>query len=178
MRIRPLRGEPVGLDLVDTVWVEHETLVDQFDTLEGVRAWLADHGLPGGDDAERVRDRLTRTRAAMRDLLEGRGSAPLNDVLSHGGRRPQIGDDGPYEMLVLDDPSWHAAWTAAADLARVLGERPDRVRRCGNPRCVLWFLDLSRNGSRRWCRMDVCGNRAKVGRFNQRQRASGASPAP
>ncbi|MET9342316.1 CGNR zinc finger domain-containing protein [Nonomuraea sp. NPDC003804] len=173
MRIRPLRDEPLGLDLVDTVWVENGALVDQFDTPEGVLAWLADHDLPGGDDLERVRDRLTQARAAMRDQLEGRGSAPLNAVLSHGGRRPQIGDGGPYEKLVLDDPSWHAAWTAAADLVRELGERPERVRPCGNPRCVLWFLDVSKNRSRRWCRMDVCGNRAKVGRYNQRQRASG-----
>jgi predicted RNA-binding Zn ribbon-like protein len=41
---------------------------------------------------------------------------------------------------------------------------------------VLWFLDVSKNGSRRWCRMDVCGNRAKVGRYNRRQRASGEGP--
>lgn len=170
VRIRPLRGEPVGLDLVDTVWVDHGALVDQFDTPEGVRAWLAEHDLPGAGELEKVRVHLVEARAAMRDALEGRGDGRLNAVLGHGSRRPQLGDGGPYELVVLDDPDRHAAWVAAADLVRVLGARPERVRHCGNPQCVLWFLDVSKNGSRRWCSMDVCGNRAKVGRFNQRQK--------
>ncbi|MFI6299425.1 CGNR zinc finger domain-containing protein [Nonomuraea sp. NPDC050790] len=155
----------MGLDLVDTVWMDHGTLVDQFDTPEGVRAWLDDHGLPGGDG---MIGHLVEARAAMRAMLEGRGPGALNAVLAHGSRRPLIGEAGPDELLVLDDPSWEAAWLAAADLVRVLAERPDRVRHCGNPRCVLWFLDVSKNGSRRWCSMEVCGNRAKVNRFNRK----------
>ncbi|MFE0150843.1 CGNR zinc finger domain-containing protein [Nonomuraea sp. NPDC059007] len=169
MRIRPLRGEPVGLDLVDTTWVWQGELLDQFDTAEGVEAWLADHGLPGGSGA---RERLVEARAAMRDALEGRGHGRLNAVLAHGSLRPQVGAGGPYEMVVVDEPEWHAAWVAAADLVRVMG---GRVKHCANPRCVLWFLDVSKNGSRRWCSMDVCGNRAKVGRFNERKRPTGAS---
>jgi hypothetical protein len=37
------------------------------------------------------------------------------------------------------------------------------------------FLDQSRNGSRRWCEMTVCGNRRMVRRFRQFQRASRAA---
>ncbi|WP_049566553.1 CGNR zinc finger domain-containing protein [Nonomuraea sp. SBT364] len=170
MRIRPLRGEPMGLDLVDTVWMEQGRLIDQFDDLDGVRAWLADHDLPGADAAERARERLVAARDAMRALLGGGGPDRLNAVLDHGNRRPRLGEAGPYELVVVDAPEWHAAWTAAADLVRVLGERPERVRKCANPQCVLWFLDVSKNGSRRWCSMEVCGNRSKVGRFNQRHR--------
>ncbi|MEU0564044.1 CGNR zinc finger domain-containing protein [Nonomuraea sp. NPDC005983] len=172
MRVRPLRGEPVALDLVDTVWMEHGSLADQFDDLEGVRAWLADHDLPGADDVDRVRDHLVEARDALRATLDGRGPGRLNAVLGHGGLRPQVRGAEPYEVVVVDDPSWHAAWVAAADLTRILRERPDRVRRCANPECVLWYLDVSKNGSRRWCSMDVCGNRAKVGRFHQRQRTA------
>ncbi|WP_327088695.1 CGNR zinc finger domain-containing protein [Nonomuraea sp. NBC_01738] len=171
MKIRPLRDEPVGLDLVDTVWVDQGELLDQFDTAEGVAAWLADHDLPGSGSDERVRDHLVEARAAMRDALEGRGTDRLNAVLSHGSRRPQLRGAEPYELVVVDDAERHAAWVAAADLVRVLGERAERVRHCANPECVLWFVDISKNGSRRWCSMDVCGNRAKVGRFNQRQKA-------
>lgn len=170
MRVRPLRGEPVGLDLVDTVWREHGDLVDQFDDLDGVRAWLADHGLPGGEEPERVRERLVRAREAMRAVLAGGPADRLNAVLDQGSRRPRLLEAGPYEMVVVDEVAWHAAWVAAADLVRLLAGRRERVRRCANPECVLWFLDVSKNGSRRWCSMEVCGNRAKVGRFNQRQR--------
>jgi hypothetical protein len=37
---------------------------------------------------------------------------------------------------------------------------------------------LLRSGTRRWCSMAFCGNRAKVGRFRQRRRAARARPAP
>ncbi|MGN9841350.1 CGNR zinc finger domain-containing protein [Nonomuraea sp. H19] len=173
MRLRPLTGEPVALDLVDTVWVEHGTLVDQFDDPEGVRAWLADHGLDEEDGLGRVRDRLMEARAALRDALEGRGPDRLNAVLDHGARRPGLRDGEPYEVVIVDDPAWRPAWVAAADLVRLMGERPERVRKCANPQCVLWFLDVSKNASRRWCSMEACGNRAKVGRFNQRHKSAG-----
>ncbi|NRQ30309.1 hypothetical protein HII36_00425 [Nonomuraea sp. NN258] len=172
MRLRPLRTEPVALDLVDTVWVEHATLLDQFDDLAGVRAWLADHDLPGEAD-ERMRDRLAETRAALRDQLEGRGPDRLNAVLAHGSRRPQVGAGGrAHEVVIVADESWRTAWTVAAAFADLMGERGERVRKCANPECVLWFLDVSKNGSRRWCSMEACGNRAKVGRFHQRAKSA------
>lgn len=37
-----------------------------------------------------------------------------------------------------------------------------RIRHCGAPDCGLVFFDESRAGSRRWCSMATCGNRAKV----------------
>lgn len=48
----------------------------------------------------------------------------------------------------------------------------DRVRSCESETCRWLFLDTSRNHSRRWCDMKVCGNRSKVRRFYERQRAS------
>lgn len=38
----------------------------------------------------------------------------------------------------------------------------ERLRSC--PRCGWLFLDTSRGGKRRWCSMQVCGNREKVSR--------------
>ena len=37
-----------------------------------------------------------------------------------------------------------------------------RLKKSGNDDCPLYFYDTSKNGQRRWCRMDVCGNRAKA----------------
>lgn len=175
MRVRPLRGEPVALDLVNTVWVEHGVRADQLDDLDGVRAWLSDHAMAAGPDSdlEAVRDRLVPAREAVRDALEGRGHTGLNDVLGHGAVRPVMRDGEPGELVVVDEPAWLPAWTAAAAFVRMMGERPSRVRRCAHPDCILWFLDVSKNGSRRWCSMEGCGNRAKVGRFNQRHRPTG-----
>jgi predicted RNA-binding Zn ribbon-like protein len=47
-----------------------------------------------------------------------------------------------------------------------------RVRECGSDTCSWLFLDQSKNGSRRWCDMKVCGNRAKARRHYQRERKS------
>jgi predicted RNA-binding Zn ribbon-like protein len=46
-----------------------------------------------------------------------------------------------------------------------------RVRKCGN--CVLHFLDTSKKGTRRWCSMQLCGNRLKVAAYARRQRKGG-----
>jgi len=45
-----------------------------------------------------------------------------------------------------------------------------RVRKCGSSSCILFFYDTSRNRTRRWCSMDLCGNRAKVSAYYRRQR--------
>jgi predicted RNA-binding Zn ribbon-like protein len=49
-----------------------------------------------------------------------------------------------------------------------------RVRRCpvAEGGCGWLFLDQSRNGSRRWCRMADCGTTAKTRRLTERRRAA------
>jgi predicted RNA-binding Zn ribbon-like protein len=48
---------------------------------------------------------------------------------------------------------------SAADLATRADRR--RVRRCANDACLWLFIDESKAGTRRWCDMSSCGNRAK-----------------
>jgi predicted RNA-binding Zn ribbon-like protein len=63
----------------------------------------------------------------------------------------------------------------AQSAARLLVEGDfDLVRRCGGADCTLWFLDLTKAHSRRWCSQAVCGNRAKVAAFRGRNRAGAA----
>jgi len=52
-----------------------------------------------------------------------------------------------------------------------------RVRRCppSEGGCGWLFLDQSRNGSRRWCRMADCGTAAKSRRLTERRRAARAT---
>jgi predicted RNA-binding Zn ribbon-like protein len=56
---------------------------------------------------------------------------------------------------------------ALAPIARSMADlvsqgRRAEIKRCANPRCVLYFRDRSRAHRRRWCSMAVCGNRMKV----------------
>jgi predicted RNA-binding Zn ribbon-like protein len=46
----------------------------------------------------------------------------------------------------------------------------DRVRKCDE--CVLHFVDTSKKGTRRWCSMQLCGNRLKVAAYAARRRAA------
>ncbi|MBY0403476.1 MAG: CGNR zinc finger domain-containing protein [Cyanobacteria bacterium] len=45
------------------------------------------------------------------------------------------------------------------------------VQKCENEPCALYFIDISKNKSRRWCSMDHCGNKTKVNKFRQKQKA-------
>jgi predicted RNA-binding Zn ribbon-like protein len=46
------------------------------------------------------------------------------------------------------------------------------VKSCGNPTCRWLFLDTSKNHTRRWCDMRVCGNRMKGERFRSQRRSA------
>jgi predicted RNA-binding Zn ribbon-like protein len=65
----------------------------------------------------------------------------------------------------LERPLWEIA-RAAARL--VTSPNLARVRPCAAEDCGWWFLDETKNGSRRWCDMKLCGNRDKVRRFRAR----------
>src|SRR5262245_42680471 len=45
---------------------------------------------------------------------------------------------------------------------------PSRMRKCES--CVVHFYDTSKKGSRRWCSMNICGNKLKVAAYQRRQR--------
>ena len=46
----------------------------------------------------------------------------------------------------------------------------NRVKRCRNEECGWLFFDISKNNSRKWCRMESCGNRAKARRHYSRSK--------
>ena len=65
-------------------------------------------------------------------------------------------------------PVWILAERAAQ---LMLSDAMQRVRACGADTCRWLFLDTSRNHTRRWCNMKVCGNRMKARRFQARRGA-------
>lgn len=73
-----------------------------------------------------------------------------------------------YDGSALDGMLRPVAWSAAELLTSDLLHR---VRECAGERCSWLFLDSSKNGRRRWCSMETCGNRAKARRHRERQQA-------
>ncbi len=78
------------------------------------------------------------------------------------------GDGLRWEWLetASELPLWRLA-LSAEDL--LTSDRMEMVRSCASPDCRWLFLDTSKNHSRRWCEMSLCGNRMKARRFRQQQ---------
>lgn len=90
--------------------------------------------------------------------------------------------DGPSVAWVWRNPTpeiERIAWGIALDAARLLtSSEGDRIRQCADAECGWFFLDVSRNRSRRWCSMEGCGNRNKVRSFYQRSTATARREQP
>jgi predicted RNA-binding Zn ribbon-like protein len=114
---------------------------------------VADGGHADGADAARL-------YAGCASLLRGSRvrarAGALTAEPANGGR-----GTARVERLVL----WPVLWSAV----RLLGA-PDlaTVRKCAAPDCGWLFVDGTKNRSRRWCDMRVCGNRDKVRRYRRR----------
>jgi len=131
---------------------------------------------------------LTRARA-LRETLFGLFSDAAAGRPPHPDTVARLNDAlraaATHRRLVPDGTRLRWGWDADArrSLDRLTDEaaisavelftsaRLDRVRECQAPDCAWLFIDASRNGSRRWCDMSVCGNRAKVRRFRGRARS-------
>ncbi|EFE76732.1 CGNR zinc finger domain-containing protein [Streptomyces filamentosus] len=183
---RPLTGEPLAIDLLNTRWIDGDGRHDLLETVPGLAVWLDSPPVREhlGPDASPTADRATLDRlltartaldalaatAVRRDPATPEDSARLNEVLAHGRIRRTLGPDGvPDSVVEVDEPSWLPAWYAAENWLRLVADRPDRIRHCANDACVLHFHDVSKNGARRWCSMAGCGNRAKAQRHYARR---------
>jgi predicted RNA-binding Zn ribbon-like protein len=74
----------------------------------------------------------------------------------------------PQSTSIPELPLWLLSLSAAELMT---SSEMDRVRACGNPECRWLFLDTSKNHTRRWCDMKICGNRMKARRFKAQHRA-------
>ncbi len=164
---RPLTGEPLALDLLNTEWIEDGRRRDLLAEPGGQAVWLAAAGHAGTVTAAGA---LREARAAIRAAVDAGDATGLNAVLAHGRFAERLGPAGPERVLEIDDERLRVPWLAAYDLLELLRAGPDRIRRCAGAGCVLRFYDASRGGRRQWCSMAVCGNRAKARRHYARAR--------
>jgi predicted RNA-binding Zn ribbon-like protein len=177
---RPLLGEPLALDLLNTHWLEEGRLQDLLATAQGTVIWLHSAApalgpdvVPGPVDA--VREALRSARDVVQDIAEHpdsqRARQAFNALLARGRRERRLTSDGPVTRVLVDDPAWTVPWLVGENYLDLLERAPDRIRRCEHPECVLWYFDSSRSGTRRWCSMSICGNRAKATRHYRRRTA-------
>jgi predicted RNA-binding Zn ribbon-like protein len=102
-------------------------------------------------------------QSALAVLQQALSAAPARHALVRSGKAFAWRiDETPVTAPALLAP---VLWSAA-DL--LVGDLRYAVRRCANDECVWLFLDRSKAGTRRWCDMASCGNRAKARRHYSR----------
>lgn len=168
---RPLTGEPLALDLVNTRWRQRDGEQDALATRQGLAAWLGELERGGIPSSEPVRAALLHTRAVLLATMVGEPGAEerLNEVLARGVISRSLHAGKAQQSVALSDPAWTLAWEAADDYLRLREAGAGAIRRCEQASCVLYFYDPT--GRRRWCSMAGCGNRAKAQRHYARQRS-------
>jgi predicted RNA-binding Zn ribbon-like protein len=133
-------------------------------------------------EAEGFLKQLIAFRERLRDavLLIERGMLPSDAFLSevnslllqyprHTSLRRRDGKLTRETFVEFRKPAdlWTPIVDATADL--LTETESSRVRKCES--CVIHFFDTSKKGSRRWCSMNICGNKLKVAAYQRRKHA-------
>lgn len=158
-QIKAVAGR-LALDFVNTAdWTPAGTVLkDRIASLVDLSAWMAQMGLAG-----------SHWNGSLTDLRDFR-SEVRRAILCHGGLELSLTLPSPEKPFAqwlrrqaLRDLIAASALSILAD-PRELG----RVKLCPGHDCGWVFLDETKNARRKWCLMEVCGNRAKSSRHYAR----------
>lgn len=178
-----LTGEPLALDLVNTVAGPPDDEVDLLGTPEALRAWLTAErdrlgSVAAGEiDLAAVRALRTHIDAAVQAARTSRPPPPaalraITAALRNAPAYEELGWDGEVVTITWrrrGNPTASLLAQIAAAAAELLASPAIRqVRRCEGRGCRMLFLPA--NPRRRWCSPAVCGNRARVARYYQRHK--------
>ena len=191
-------GDSAALDFLNSIaaprTVEFEWLASGADVLD----WMVQSGLSREDEISILRQPRHRSsldlsakgirafreefRAFVCSVSEEKKVPDDHPMIERVNRLMQAGDQSLH--LVSNNPDGggfglkiiHRMQTAkdllpriAAACAEFIAEADfTNVRRCQGSGCTLFFRDVSKNHKRRWCSMEVCGNRAKAAAYRKR----------
>jgi predicted RNA-binding Zn ribbon-like protein len=194
----PLIGDDLALDFANTEsgrgFPSHQNhlreagnVVDWLRHAEALPAedadWLAERVAERANLAADLLARAIELRSAIQSLggALGRGAKPPETALASlsalHGRFVAKAELAPGDLAcrwlwsVRSGPVEAALGPIALAAVRLFTEGDfHRIRECGGHACGWLFYDCSKNNRRRWCEMEVCGNRAKQRRLAQRRR--------
>ncbi|HVT45530.1 MAG TPA: CGNR zinc finger domain-containing protein [Thermoanaerobaculia bacterium] len=140
----------------------------------------------GDDHARELLGRAVALRDALQSLFSriARKRPPSLPALETVNR--ELGNAMRHATIVAAGGAYRWSWERSESAERLLwpvvGNAADllasplleRLRECSGRDCSRLFIDRSRNGSRRWCSMEGCGNRAKVRRHYRRMKQIGS----
>lgn len=176
-------GVPEQLWLVESFLnsVDVESGQDDLDALPRFRRWLRDHHrgvaaeVATEADLTLARDLRTALRAELTCGNNGRDRSRLDRYAAGIGLAVRFGDDGRAALAPTDAGVRGVLGEVLAAIVRAEhdGTRA-RLKICSSAECRYVYYDRSKNGSRRWCSMRVCGNRSKTRAYRERVAAGSA----
>ena len=185
-------GNQLSLDFLNTRPVIDGKPVELLPDPASLQRWLVSAGLLTKQQAGRAA--LSTSDPALQKLRDFREMWRRVVLQLEAGRRPAPSFISELNRLLLQSPFVDHIVRSSSGLKRVrrfdlrcaedaFGPLLDdivallttadrsRIRKCAN--CVLHFYDTSKKGTRRWCSMQMCGNRLKVAAYAARQRRQG-----
>ena len=167
-------------DFVNTF--DLETGIDEIATPDELATWLSEQRLV--DDLVEPTEQEHRDALAVREairelLLTNNGvdadAAAASKTLEEAGRKAHLGvrfENGRPLLAPEGDGARGAIGRIVATVAELAPtDEWKRLKGCRDENCRVAFYDKSRNRSRAWCSMEVCGNREKARSFRARHRA-------
>ncbi len=151
----------------------------EFVDVEDWLQWTREHGLARAATSTREVFELAMTlRGALRSLeaenngdgADGSAASVLNALTQSLGVHPHLEQLGEVKLragAVTQRNAPIASVLVMALEAMSSGEW-HRFKLCRDPECAASFYDSSRNVTKVWCSMDVCGSRNKMRRMRER----------
>ena len=163
--------------------IDMETAGDDLESLPRFRRWLSAHDRVSAAKAATAADLevARELRRGLRSVLNAH-AVGTSVAVADAAALDQLARRVPLAVGVALDGT-PVLRPGAGGGAGVLGEvlvaavtaavdgRWARLRLCANDECSVVFYDQSRNASRRWCDMGVCGNRMKLRAYRARHRS-------
>jgi len=184
-----LVGGDLALDFANTVSGRGgQAQIDHLRSSTDVVAWARHAGVPGLSDltgeAPNLLGNATALRAAIAGIAAavcaGRNAPPASGrslLAAHAVALSGAAAHLVQGRLVITYDAAAATYEtailgpiAAAAIALFSETDPSRLKRCPAKDCGWFFRDTTKNNSRCWCDMQVCGARSKVAAFRSRQR--------
>ena len=177
---------PQELELVHafTNTVDIEPGVEELGGPEELRDWLLERSLVSPEDPVTARDlrEAIDLRTSLRAILsahDGTGLSPrelsaINDAVARFPLTVAFDPDANPRIAPADSGVKGALGEIIAGIVIAIsnGTWP-RLKSCARESCRWVFYDHSKNRSKRWCSMTVCGNRTKTKAYRERHKTTG-----
>ena len=194
-------GNHPCLDFINTQMIVNGEPADLLGSFEDLVSWLVQARIVTGTQADVARAELTKRqmvplldqaksfRTTLREMTERLAASQsipdsiiltINRVLSQQSGYPQLVRIKNRRFEQRFHSTAAPTQSVLAPLAEAASDLLCQanfalIKKCGNPSCILYFYDTTKNHARNWCSMGLCGNRMKAAAHYRRRRIQAGS---